>query len=172
MTIIAVKKEKNKITIWSDTMVTSRNVWYTKKIKTVWEIVYWWAWYLNELQIMERYLKDNNYDEKTIKSESDLFSLFSNFYKYLKDKWIIDDRETWGKTVFNDFIFVIKNLKKVYLYSGWCITEIEDFNAIWSWSSNALPILDETWSIEKAINYAKKYNTNCGWDTDILEIKI
>ena len=172
MTIIAVKVEKKKITLASDSMVTSNNVYYINKLCTVWNISFWWAGLLSELQIMERFLKENGYDEKTIKSEDALFKIFGSFYKYLKDNGYIDDRENFEKCVYNDFIFVIKNLWKAYKYTCCCLMEIKEFDAIWSGASNAIPILDYTGEIKKAIEYAIKYNRGCWGDINILEIII
>lgn len=173
MTIIAVKKDEKQITIWSDSQITAWNtVSYGKKIYQVWEIIFGGAGYLSELQIMDRFLKDNWYDEKTIKSESELFNLFSNFLQYLKTKWVIDNRENYEKTVFNSFIIVVKNLGKVYEYNSWCLLEISDFRCVWSWQAYWMSILDETGSVHKAIEYAKKYDVYCGGDSNIIKISI
>ena len=173
MTIIAVKKEKSKITLASDSQTTTGQVpSYKNKLFSVWKIHIWGAWLASESQILERFLKENWYDEKTIKNQDALFNLFSNFYGFLKKKWVIDSRKDWTKQPFNDFIIVVENLKKVYKYSCWYLAEQEFACCIWSGSSHARSILDETKDINKAIDYAKKYDIYCGWDTNILEIKI
>lgn len=173
MTVVSVKKNKKNITISSDSQVTSwQMISYTNKVSRVWSIIFWWAWYLNELQIMERFLKEKWYDEKTIKSESELFTLFWTFYKYLEEKWVIDSRENWEKTVFNSFIVIMENIWKVYEYSYWSLIEIEKHGSIWSWRTVANTVMEMWWDTELAVQKAIDMTVYCGWKINTLIIPI
>lgn len=173
MTIIAVKKERKKIILASDSQTTyHHSVRYRNKLFSVWNIHIGWAWLASESQTLKRYLIEQGYEEKTIKSESELFNLFWNFFKYLKDKWMIDSRASIDKEVFNSFIIVVENLWKAYMFASWYLIEIEDYDCIGSWYQFARAVLDTTGDIRKAIATAKKFDIYCWWDTNVLEIKI
>ena len=125
MTIIAVKKEKKKIILASDSQTSYwSSARYKNKLFSVWKIYVWWAWLAYESQTLKRYLVENWYEEKTIKNETELFNLFWNFFQYLKNKWLIDNRETFNKAIFNSFLIVIENLWKIYLFKNWYLDEI------------------------------------------------
>lgn len=173
MTIIAVKKEKKKITISSDSQITAgQMIEFTNKLCKVGNIVFWGAGYLNELQIMERFLKDNGYDEKTVKNEQALFNLFGDFYKYLKDKGVIDSRENWEKSVFNSFIFIIENLGKVYKYSHWCLMEVKDYTAVGSGQAIGKTVLSMGGTTQEAVKKASDLTIYCWGDVNTIEVKI
>ncbi len=173
MTVVAVKKEKKKIIISADRLIKIwDNIRKTKKLKKVGKIIFWGAWYLSELQIMENFLIDNWYDKNTIKSEKEIFNTMSNFYKYLKEKWVMDSREDYEKTVINNFIIVIENLGKVYRYDEWCLLEVEDYDAIWSWGTVANTVMSMWGDTKQAVEKANELNLYCGLGCDTLEVKI
>lgn len=162
MTVIAVKKEKDCIYLWSDLQTT---YWYNKE-KSQWKITkvndsfyIWSAWFskINNLVglFCENYkLKDN--------TEREIIRFFNNFENRL-------DKET-NKSTLKDNNFIIVSDWKIYNFNDFYLKEIDDFYAIWSWWDKALMWFELWMNIEKVLKAVCKYDLYCNEPIQIFKI--
>lgn len=166
MTVIAVKKENNKIIIWSDSQWTmwshKSNLQDNTKLFNLWDIIFWSSWLFSESNFMNIYLLEN---KPTLKTEIDFAKFFCNFEKWLsvQTNWNINKSE-------NSYIFIVNwKIFKIWKFE---IIEIKDFRAIWSGWIQALMGLELWFDVEKTLKAVCKYDLFCNEPINIIEINL
>ena len=164
MSVVAVKKYKDKIVIGADSIIVTGDTQEKKKLAKLWRIsddlILGTAGYCSIGGLFKNYLV--NHLPKT-NDEDGYISLLGEFTEYLgklKGEQKLED---------NNFIIVYK--KKAFLICGYYVREIKDYYAIGAGMDYALSALYLKLDVKKAIEVACELSIYCEKPINIITIK-
>lgn len=169
MSVIAVRRYKEKIVIASDTQITWGDNKVQKnselfreegKIYKINGLVVGVTGAIEETNLMRIFCKSHKPSDKRVDSILDFFVEFWEWGKEKKDKFDVD----------NHYLIVIGD--KIYQCAGLRISEVNEFNAVGSGMFLAIGAMSQGADPEEAVEVAKKYDLYCGGDTYKIELLI
>lgn len=173
MSIIAVKKEKKKITIIADSQESfgdslCKNVPGIKLRKISNNVIIGGAGNGHILSLFYAYVEKNTIDH--IDQSNELVEYFKNFNLWVKDIIMpfTDDPQVISST---QFILIINN--KVWEFNSFYIRELKigEITSIGSGADQLLCCMELTSSLKKAIVALCKFNLHCSEPLDIMIVE-
>ena len=170
MTVVCTRIYSDRIEIASDTQISRGSVWdkddnpkkqfkdYSKIIE-INGIVFWGAWYLEDILRLKSFCKTNNPKSAITDDIEDFFVKFYDYSKKINNEF----------KARSSFIFIYKS--KVFLIMEYFVCEIEEYTSIWCWmyhSNTALYLWED---VKKAVEVSKHFAWGVGGETHFKSIK-
>lgn len=176
MTTIVVKKEKEYIHICSDSqfhyneykyLKIEKNIKNSEKICKIDDIVIWFAWSLESLLKLKQYISSEKPEWSKLE---DIENYIVKWYKQMKERKEIFRMEENDKYNIdnNEIIIIFEN--KIFHIQWNYIFEVNEYDAIWSWTEFAFTALYLWKNAKKSCKIATELDLNTGGK--INEIKI
>lgn len=170
MSVIAVKKYKDKIVIGSDQQISfwrdaKENKHETTPIKLHKisdNMIFGSAWSCSESNCMKMFLE--HYEPKLIIDLKSVFEMIKQFKDWWKDYG-------WEEKCENEYLLITN--WKIYNIMWWTyIEEVTDYSAIWSWWIKAMCCLHSWVDVEQTLKSVCAYDIYCSEPIILHTVKL
>lgn len=142
MTVIIWLKHKGNVYLAADSRISEWDKIITdryEKIIKAFDSYIWLAWEVWTFSTLKYVLYQLRENKISIEKEEDVYSLYNALYKHARETWYID---VWTVLPLSAVI-ATRKWKIFQLEWDWCVIEIKDFYATWSWWTVADALLSQ-----------------------------